>query len=67
MIAYAKPLNPVYPKDPVTTPIESSQPVPSDQPGSPLISNLTPDQSFQLSFAKPFSRLDGFCTWRFSR
>ena len=49
MIAYAKPLNPVYPKDPVTTPIESSQPVPSDQPGSPLISNLTPDQSFQLS------------------
>ena len=49
MIAYAKPLNPVYPKDPVTTPIESSQPVPSDQPGSPFISNLTPDQSFQLS------------------
>jgi hypothetical protein len=49
MIAYAKPLNPVYPKDPVTTPIESSQPDPSDQPGSPLISNLTPDQSFQLS------------------
>jgi hypothetical protein len=49
MFAYAKPLNPVYTKDPVTTPIESSQPGPSDQPGSPLISNLTPDQSFQLS------------------
>ena len=49
MIAYAKPLNLVYTKDPVTTPTESSQPVPSDQSGSPLISNLTPDQSFQLS------------------